>query len=337
MPDSPRMEWPIPTENQNPWYEAFVALVAAQDSSVYASREDRHIIMLGGGTVSWTVPTLTWTAPINLAAPVTGFLWQVAAGAVTIEDGQVLYATLVRGPTSNVTVSVSVANTVPSSDQALVLAIRVGTSIYFRSGLTLASGSSSSGGVSPSAADLTAIHRNIAGEISAVTAKALPTGSDYLLIEDAADSNNKKRVTIGTLPGAGAGTYLQFGPYSYTQALVPVAEVIAQFTFDGSLVGTSDLSFAGIMTPAFTMAGWAELRLYDLGPSGGPFGAPRLVSTLQRVAGGLMNMSQALTVVVAAPGANQVWNTKRVYELVVIQSSALGDTVYVGSVGLEIV
>lgn len=48
--------------------------------------------------------------------------------------------------------------------------------------------------------DADAIHDNVAAEISAITAKATPTTSDYLLIEDAADSDNKKRITIGDLP-----------------------------------------------------------------------------------------------------------------------------------------
>lgn len=48
--------------------------------------------------------------------------------------------------------------------------------------------------------DPDAIHDNVASEISAVAAKSSPTTSDFLLIEDAADSNNKKRITIGSLP-----------------------------------------------------------------------------------------------------------------------------------------
>jgi len=48
----------------------------------------------------------------------------------------------------------------------------------------------------------TSIHDNVASEISAVTAKGSPTSSDYLLIEDAADTNNKKSITIGDLPAA---------------------------------------------------------------------------------------------------------------------------------------
>jgi hypothetical protein len=53
--------------------------------------------------------------------------------------------------------------------------------------------------VSTGGADSTAIHDNVAGEIAAVTSKATPGPSDLLLIEDDADSDNKKRVTIGSL------------------------------------------------------------------------------------------------------------------------------------------
>lgn len=55
-----------------------------------------------------------------------------------------------------------------------------------------------------SGTDPDAIHDNVAGEIAAITAKATPVSGDFLLIEDSADSNNKKRITIGDLPGGGA-------------------------------------------------------------------------------------------------------------------------------------
>lgn len=44
-----------------------------------------------------------------------------------------------------------------------------------------------------------------AGEIAALTSKGSPVGADLLLIEDSADSNNKKRVTVSSLPGGGGG------------------------------------------------------------------------------------------------------------------------------------
>ena len=53
--------------------------------------------------------------------------------------------------------------------------------------------------------DTTAIHDNVSGEIVTITEKVSPVGADVLLIEDSADSNNKKRVQITNLPGGGSG------------------------------------------------------------------------------------------------------------------------------------
>jgi len=58
-----------------------------------------------------------------------------------------------------------------------------------------------SGGVG---SDADAIHDNVAGEINGITEKATPVDADLILIEDSADSNNKKKVQVGNLPGGGA-------------------------------------------------------------------------------------------------------------------------------------
>lgn len=57
----------------------------------------------------------------------------------------------------------------------------------------------------PSASDDDAIHDNVAGEIAAITEKASPANADLVVIEDSADSNNKKSVQVGNLPGGGGG------------------------------------------------------------------------------------------------------------------------------------
>jgi len=54
--------------------------------------------------------------------------------------------------------------------------------------------------------DANAVHVNVGAEIAAITAKATPTTSDIILIEDAADLNKKKKITIGDLPGGGGNT-----------------------------------------------------------------------------------------------------------------------------------
>ncbi len=67
----------------------------------------------------------------------------------------------------------------------------------------ITSASNGSGGGAGS--DTTAIHDNVSGEILAVTEKVTPTSGDYILIEDGADSNNKKRVNVTNLPTGGGG------------------------------------------------------------------------------------------------------------------------------------
>lgn len=52
--------------------------------------------------------------------------------------------------------------------------------------------------------DADAIHDNVSGEIAVITEKASPVSGDWLLIEDSAASNAKKRVQIGNLPSGGS-------------------------------------------------------------------------------------------------------------------------------------
>jgi hypothetical protein len=65
-----------------------------------------------------------------------------------------------------------------------------------------------------SASDSAAIHDNAASEIHAVTEKATPVDADEILIEDSADSYNKKRVQIGNLPGGSGGATIHTSAYA---------------------------------------------------------------------------------------------------------------------------
>lgn len=53
--------------------------------------------------------------------------------------------------------------------------------------------------------DPTAVHTDLASEISGVAEKVTPVGADVLLIEDSAAGNVKKKVQITNLPGGGGG------------------------------------------------------------------------------------------------------------------------------------
>lgn len=68
-------------------------------------------------------------------------------------------------------------------------------------GAVIIGGGGSGGGPG---SDTTAIHVDVAGEIAGITAKAVPTTSDILVIEDAAAANAKKKITIGDLPAPAA-------------------------------------------------------------------------------------------------------------------------------------
>jgi len=205
---SPRMSWSYPSRDDDPWYDSFKDFVIASDGSSYAHREDRSIIWSGGGTVSWDLgsETFTWTDTINIYSPISGKLLQVAAGSVIgWASGEVVYVSLTRQVLTNTAKTFSKSTALPSNDDVVAFGVRIGDVVFLRTGISLGDGDSSSSGVAPvpgggSGTDPDAIHDNVAGEISAIAPKGSPTSSDYLIIEDAADLNNKKSITIGDLP-----------------------------------------------------------------------------------------------------------------------------------------
>lgn len=144
---SPRLQWPIPEENTEPFYDAFVALIAAIDASVYGpAREDRNLLLASSATVTFDAGTgvAAWDAALEVLSAPAGFLWQLPAGSATIPDGSLLYVKLTRAPTSSVGLEVYVGSVVDAvrAEDALVLAFRRGSSIFWRNGKVLPSGAS---------------------------------------------------------------------------------------------------------------------------------------------------------------------------------------------------
>ena len=97
--------------------------------------------------------------------------------------------------------------------------------------------------------DVNAVHVNVASEISAITAKATPTTSDFILIEDAADSNNKKKITIGDLPSStssgivgianSSGVYTYYATYTLAMAAASAGDTVEQF---GNITETGNVT-----------------------------------------------------------------------------------------------
>jgi len=135
------MLWPFASENQDPWHDAYVDQIRAQDASGFAAREDRNIILAGGGTLTWsTVTGLTWTDSFLVWSPSTGFFSRLVPATLLPLAGQIIRAEITRAPGQNVNVSAEVANIALNTDNSLVLGLRHGTSFIFRNGTIIKDG-----------------------------------------------------------------------------------------------------------------------------------------------------------------------------------------------------
>ena len=140
MPTTLKMRWPFPAENQDPWYEALEAYFTAVDLSVYASRETENLVLIGEGTYTLDGDTLAWTDELTVFAPITGFLWTMEAASLSIEDGEVLWFDATRAPSSNTVLVPKVSAQLPLSDTAILLAVRKGSTVWWRNGTALLDG-----------------------------------------------------------------------------------------------------------------------------------------------------------------------------------------------------
>jgi hypothetical protein len=145
MPNTSKMIWPFPTKDSDPWYENFLSMVTALDASGYASREDRNIVLDGGGLVSFTASSglLSWSAPIVLISPISPYKETIPAGLVNLADGQFFYVNVTRAPTGSISLAPHVATQVPNTDDAYVIAVRDGSAVYFRNGARIGDGETS--------------------------------------------------------------------------------------------------------------------------------------------------------------------------------------------------
>ena len=143
MPNSTRMTFPYPSENQDPWFQKFEDFVGALDASAYAAREDRSLIIGGGGNFNFVAGTdsFGFDATLEIFSPIKGFKFSIAPTTIALTEGECVYVDLVRGPTGNTALSILTSAQVPSSDTAYIIAIRSGSSVFFRHGFELASGS----------------------------------------------------------------------------------------------------------------------------------------------------------------------------------------------------
>lgn len=99
------------------------------------------------------------------------------------------------------TIAAGAALTVKEADGTPEVA-NVGTIVVTNGTLTDDGGGQITLDLGSAATDGSAIHDNVSGEIAALTEKTTPVSADLLIIEDSEDSNAKKKVQIGNLPGS---------------------------------------------------------------------------------------------------------------------------------------
>lgn len=142
---SPRMQWPYPNEGADPWYDAFSGMVSAQDASASSLAEQQNIILSGGSSISWNATTgvVSWATPIVFNSSNSGFKESLPAGnAVVLVDNSIGYVLFTNSPTSNVSLTLNVASSLPQTSigQAVVLFVRRGSKLFFRNAGVLNSG-----------------------------------------------------------------------------------------------------------------------------------------------------------------------------------------------------
>lgn len=149
MASTPLLKIPYPERNAEPFYEAFVAMVEALDRMLTGAKEDRNLILGGGGRITWQLAPggasgeLAWSAPLEVYTPTTGLLETIPAGSVQIQEGQVAYVRVIRQPQTSPTLAPLVASRIDldaGQGDPYVLGIRRGDRVFLRTGHSLGDG-----------------------------------------------------------------------------------------------------------------------------------------------------------------------------------------------------
>lgn len=265
---SPRMLWPFPSKEDDPWFDQFESFVRAADASGFAAREDRHLTMGDGGPLTWTpsTDTLAWGSEIFISAAMTGFRWRIAASSVTLQIGEVLYVDLNRNPLTNVLLIEKTASVVPNTDNALALAIRIGNNIYWRNGLRMTGGTIPS--LSPvqiTAASFSLSHsppvRTFADAAELVVGGGLFDGSMTIPTQVAFN-------LIGLYVATGTAGDCRLRIYDIGTEATPAAPVLRSTLTIPFASGNATRSFSNVLSVVGTITGIDQIlntpRLYEV-------------------------------------------------------------------------
>jgi len=153
-------------------FQGGVSLQVVSKSGAYTAQTSDEIILVdaSGGAVTITLPAASNEGQVLLIKKIDN-----SANAVTVVPG--------GGDTIEGAANISLAS---QWDGAILTADGAND---WQNWLAAAGG-----------ADPNAIHDNVAGEINAIAEKGSPVDADLVIIEDSADSYNKKKAQLGNLP-----------------------------------------------------------------------------------------------------------------------------------------
>jgi hypothetical protein len=120
------------------FFDIFEAFMNQLDAKLYANREDLHLILTGGGTVTLDdgADTLEWTQDFELVNVLTGGVVTIAADTLTgFEDGKIAYCSVSRPVTGAKTGTLVVADYLGSGLDKAFIALRRGTVAHMRSSI----------------------------------------------------------------------------------------------------------------------------------------------------------------------------------------------------------
>jgi hypothetical protein len=129
----------------------------------------------------------------------------------------------------------------------------------------------------------------------------------------------------GTGGGGGGPSDLTMGTNEFVSTLSS-EQLVGGGVFDGSSVSGSSVTFRFIGNNNTSFNGSIELRLYDLGPKGGPLQAGDLRSTATILqAGGPFTTDVSLSIVSSLSNQDEILDSARIYEIRMFLNSSGGD------------
>lgn len=151
MPQTPKMGIVLPSEGDEPYFDAITSTFIAMDSSLFAGREDRNLFFIGTSAISVVIPggggpgtaDIFWSSALTLKG-FEGFGRtdvSVPGGPLTMIQGQALYVDIPRPAQANpVPVNAVVGDyiSIQKSDSKIVLAVFwTDGKMYFRNGASI--------------------------------------------------------------------------------------------------------------------------------------------------------------------------------------------------------